>query len=295
MHYIITLFNLIYPTLLQLQITIKLKTFLSFHTQKKIHFQSSTSKISSIFLTRQGECIRWREEEKSTVRYRKPRGSRVVCKLRLGTRLCFTPRDLSDDSDEETTILEETKAKEREKEREKGESKNTWRTVFFTLLVRGFTSSSSSSRMDRYSAGKSPLCPKVKYLPFPARDSHILARVSYLTHGRLLFLSLSLGEEDSRSLALFSPRNYVVRDSLSTRIFTELFHGRWSVVRKEGKEEHVERYVSVMHCNGFWSVQASECCCIGGVGLVLSFLSFRIVIGDNEFRRVEIPLLSWTC
>lgn len=57
MHYIITLFNLIYPTLLQLQITIKLKTFLSFHTQKKIHFQSSTSKISSIFLTRQGECV----------------------------------------------------------------------------------------------------------------------------------------------------------------------------------------------------------------------------------------------
>lgn len=244
MHYIITLFNLIYPTLLQLQITIKLKTFrISLFTKKNTFSKLNEQNFKYFSHETRRVCIRWREEEKSTVRYRKPRGSRVVCKLRLGTRLCFTPRDLSDDSDEETTILEETKAKEREKEREKGESKNTWRTVFFTLLVRGFTS--SSSRMDGYSAGKSPLCPKVKYLPFPARDSHILARVSYLTHGRLLFLSLSLGEEDSRSLALFSPRNYVVRDSLSTRISTELFHGRWSVVRKEGKEEHVERCVSL--------------------------------------------------
>lgn len=35
---------------------IKNISYLSFH-KKKIHFQSSRSKISSIFLTRQGECV----------------------------------------------------------------------------------------------------------------------------------------------------------------------------------------------------------------------------------------------
>lgn len=243
MHYIITLFNLIYPTLLQLQITIKLKTFrISLFTKKKYIFKAQRAKFQ-VFFSRDKESVysmERRRKEHSPV----PETAWLACRLQIAagyTPLFHPPRPLrwlrrgndhprGDES-------------EREKEREKGESKNTWRTVFFTLLVRGFTS--SSSRMDGYSAGKSPLCPKVKYLPFPARDSHILARVSYLTHGRLLFLSLSLGEEDSRSLALFSPRNYVVRDSLSTRISTELFHGRWSVVRKEGKEEHVERCVSL--------------------------------------------------
>lgn len=242
MHYIITLFNLIYPTLLQLQITIKLKTIRISLFTKKNTFSKLNEQNFKYFSheTRRVCSMERRRKEHSPV----PETAWLAYRLQIAagyTPLFHPPRPLrwlrrgndhprGDES-------------EREKEREKGESKNTWRTVFFTLLVRGFTS--SSSRMDGYSAGKSPLCPKVKYLPFPARDSHILARVSYLTHGRLLFLSLSLGEEDSRSLALFSPRNYVVRDSLSTRISTELFHGRWSVVRKEGKEEHVERCVSL--------------------------------------------------
>lgn len=118
MHYIITLFNLIYPTLLQLQITIKLKTIhISLFTKKNTFSKLNEQNFKYFSHETRRVCIRWREEEKSTVQYRKPRGSRVVCKLRLGTRLCFTPRDLSDDSDEETTILEETKAKERERER----------------------------------------------------------------------------------------------------------------------------------------------------------------------------------
>lgn len=131
--------------------------------------------------------------------------------------------------------------RERKRERERGIEEHVTNGFFYASRPRIYLLLLQDGWIQR----KSPLCPKVKYLPFPARDSHILARVSYLTHGRLLFLSLSLGEEDSRSLALFSPRNYVVRDSLSTRISTELFHGRWSVVRKEGKEEHVERCVSL--------------------------------------------------
>lgn len=69
------------------------------------------------------------KEDERRARYRKPHDSRVVCKLRLRTRLCFTSRDLWDDSD----VGEEMKLREREGKEEKEreiEGRTRGRAVF---------------------------------------------------------------------------------------------------------------------------------------------------------------------
>lgn len=200
MHYIITLFNLIYPTLLQLQITIKLKTFrISFFTHKKKYIFKAQRAKFQVFFSRDKESVFDGEKKK---RAQSGTGNRVarVSFANCGWVHAFvSPPETSPMTQTRKRPFSRRRKRKREKKRERKGNRRTRDERFFLRFSSADLPPPPPGWMD--TAQESLLCPKVKYLPFPARDSHILARVSYLTHGRLLFLSLSLGEEDSRSLA----------------------------------------------------------------------------------------------
>lgn len=139
MHYIITLFNLIYPTLLQLQITIKLKTFrISLFTHKKKYIFKAQRAKFQVFFSRDKESVysmERRRKEHSPV----PETAWLACRLQIAagyTPLFHPPRPLRWLRRGNDHPRGDESERERKRERERGIEEHVTNGFFYASRPR---------------------------------------------------------------------------------------------------------------------------------------------------------------